>query len=156
MTEPNLWAAVAARADNPIVFGLILAAAVYLFVSKRLAEIKGTFAWVGGAARWWNDRQKRRVERDRELFLAQHAADTERSDVRVTDLTTQVAYLENELRDARKELREANERHDRELAAMRDELRAARTQLSETLDQLAGIRRDVGAVHHKIDHPEEA
>lgn len=99
MTEPNVWAAISSHMDNPIVFGIVLALGVYLFVSKRLAEIRGTFAWVGALARWWNDRQKRRVERDRDLWRAQHSADREREDAELEELREDVRWLRRELGD---------------------------------------------------------
>jgi len=85
--------------SNPIVFVLVLAAVAYLFVSKRLAQISGP---IGALARWWNGRQVARVQRDRELFKAQHDADLEHRDAEVQQLREDVAYLRRELIDMRK------------------------------------------------------
>lgn len=102
MTETSLWEIVAARADNPLVFALIIAAAVYLFVSKRLAEIKGTFAWVGALARWWTARQQRRVQADADLWRVTHKVERERENAELEQLRADVEWLRGELTDMRR------------------------------------------------------
>lgn len=102
VAEPELWSVIGSNMDNPIVFALVLAAGVYLFVSKRLAEITGMFAWVGGAARWWNGRQKRKVLAEAELWKVTHAADRERDAAELEQLREDVNWLRRELGDMRR------------------------------------------------------
>lgn len=98
--------------DNPIVFVLVLAVVAYLFVSKRLAELSGPLKALGGLARWWNGRQIARVQRQRELWKAQHEADREKENVEMTNLRSDVDYLTRELQDMRRreQLRDAQAR----------------------------------------------
>ena len=108
MTE-QVTAELAKHLDNPIVFMLVLAVVAYLFVSKRLAELSGP---LGAAARWWNGRQIARVQRQRELWKAQHDSDREREDAEMAQLRHDVAYLTRELTDMkrRERLRDAQAR----------------------------------------------
>jgi hypothetical protein len=102
VSEPDLWAALGAHMDNPIVLGLVLVAGIFLFVSKRLAEIRGTFAWIGSLARWWNGRQKRRVLADAELWKVTRSTSEERDAIELTQLRLDVDYLRRELDDMRR------------------------------------------------------
>lgn len=97
-----MWAAIGSRMDNPIVFAVVLALGVWLFVSKRLAELKGTFAWIGGLARWWSERQRRKVLAEAELWKVTHAADRERDAAELDQLRVDVNWLRRELGDMRR------------------------------------------------------
>lgn len=107
--EQGVWSQLAKHLDNPIVLVVVLAAVVYLFVSKRLAEISGP---IGALARWWNGRQVAKVQRQRELWRAQHDSDREREDAELADLRADVRYLRRELDDmkARERLRDQQAR----------------------------------------------
>lgn len=101
MTSPeqDLWTRLGGQMDNPIIFALVLAAVVYLFVSKRLAEISGP---IGALARWWNGRQIARVQRQRGLWKAQHEADDERHDARMGQMQAELDWVTRELTDMRR------------------------------------------------------
>ncbi|TFV83171.1 hypothetical protein [Blastococcus sp. CT_GayMR16] len=102
MSDADLWPLIAERMDNPIVFGLVVAMAFYLFLSKRLAELKGGFAWVGALARWWTRRQERRIERDQALWRARYGAELERDAAELEQLRDDVEWLRRELSDMRR------------------------------------------------------
>jgi len=112
VSDPDLWEAIGSHMDNPVVFCLVLAGGVYAFVSKRLAQIKGTFAWVGGLARWWNSRQERKVIAEAALWRTAHKVDRERDAVELDQLRTDVNWLRRELDDMRRreQLRDAQAR----------------------------------------------
>lgn len=116
MTEPDLWAILGQRLDNPVVFALAVAAGFWLFLSRRLAELQGTFAWVGALARWWNTRQRRHVEVDLETWRVTHRAEQERADAKVSRLEADVAWLTRELDDMRRR-DQARDRQAREHSA---------------------------------------
>lgn len=101
MTEP-LTAKIGEHLDNPIVFTIVLILVAYSVLSKRLAELSGPFKALGGLARWWNGRQIARVQRQRELWKAQHDSDWEREDAEMAQLRHDVNYLTRELADMRR------------------------------------------------------
>lgn len=102
MTDPDLWAILGQRLDNPIVFVFVVAVGFWLFLSKRLAELQGTFAWIGALARWWTSRQRRHVEVDMETWRATHKAERERETAKIERLEADVSWLTGELNDMRK------------------------------------------------------
>lgn len=108
MTEQVL-AKLGEHMDNPLVFMLVLAVVTYLFVSKRLAQISGP---IGALARWWNGRQVARVQRQRELWKAQHDRDREQDSAELQELRDDVRWLRRELGDmkARERLRDQQAR----------------------------------------------
>lgn len=100
--EPDYWAFLVERMDNPVIFVIVVAVGLWLFLSKRLAELQGSFAWVGTLARWWTARQRRHIEVDLETWRATHKADREREAAELEDLRLDVAYLRRELNDMRR------------------------------------------------------
>lgn len=108
MTD-QVWAKLSEHLDNPLVFMLVLAGVAYLFISKRLAELSGP---LGAAARWWNGRQIARVQRQRELWKAQHDSDREKENAELEELRADVTWLRRELGDmkARERLRDQQAR----------------------------------------------
>jgi hypothetical protein len=107
-----VWAKLGEHLDNPIVFMLVLASIAYLFVSKRLAELSGPLKALGGLSRWWNDRQVKKIQRQRELWKATHDSEREREDAEMAQMRADLAYLNRELTDMkrRERLRDAQAR----------------------------------------------
>lgn len=111
MTE-QLQAKIGENLDNPIVFTIVLLLIGYSVLSKRLAELSGPFKALGGAARWWNGRQIKKIQRQREQWKAQHEADREQENAELAQLHADVKWLRRELGDMRQreQLRDAQAR----------------------------------------------
>ncbi|WP_206492340.1 hypothetical protein [Rhodococcus sp. KRD162] len=125
---------------NPVVLAVIAIAFAALTFSERLAQLEGKFRWIGASARWWSNRQIRKVRRDNLLERTRRRARDEAYaslddryralNIRVDQLTEAMQKqrddhddeLEAARLEHREDIRKTREEHNEEMASMRREL----------------------------------
>lgn len=123
--ENGFWALILGETKSPFVLTVLLVMGIGLTLSKRAAEISGP---LGAAARWWRNREVRRIEQAQAVWRAHQKVADEQTDARIADLLEQIEYLKGELAQVR-----------------------ARAQANSEI--LGSINRTVGTVSAKLDHP---
>lgn len=116
-------------AGTPVwVITIFVLGSIGLTFTEKAAKIKGP---LGAAARWWNRRQEREVERKQSLDARVEALVSSRVESRMQGFTTGMASLEEQVKTLREDLdKERNERR-RERAELVSEHRAEVNRLRE-------------------------
>lgn len=154
---------------NPVILAILAFAFAALTFSERVANLQGKFRWIGTSARWWSNRQIRKVRRDNLLERTRRRARDEayaslddryaELDRKVVELTRQMQQqrddhddeLEAARLEHREEIRKTREEHHHEMAAMRRELEGKNNQIVVLLQYIHTQRTKAAQQGYELD-----
>ncbi len=86
-------------AEEPLLLAILVVGGFVVWAVERLSGANGPLT---RAVRAWQDRELRRLRRERAVQAEQRAARQEQADARVTELETEVEWLREQLQRARR------------------------------------------------------